>query len=57
MLAMYAASGMFVCLISYVHWLWNRKHTDELPADDPEAMRIALSDLTDKERTTFKYPY
>ncbi|WFD34157.1 hypothetical protein MCUN1_000993 [Malassezia cuniculi] len=57
MLVMYAVSGVFICLISFVHWRWNQSRTEELACDDAEALRVALSDLTDKERPTYKYPY
>ena len=54
---MCAASGLFVCLVSLVHWCWNRHKVDDAGYSEEEAMQIALSDLTDKERPTFKYPY
>lgn len=57
MLAMCAGSGLFVCLVSLVHWCWNRHKVDDAGYSEEEAMQIALSDLTDKERPTFKYPY
>lgn len=57
MLAMYAASALFVCLVSFVHWCWNLHKVDDAGYSEEEAMKIALSDLTDKERPTFKYPH
>lgn len=56
MLAMYAASAMFISLVSLVHWKRNQKRTDVKLCDE-EDFRIALSDLTDMERLTYKYAY
>lgn len=58
MLVMTVASGVFIALVSFTHWCWN-KQRDNNPQiyDQEEALRIALSDLTDKERPGYKYPY
>ncbi|WFD34156.1 hypothetical protein MCUN1_000992 [Malassezia cuniculi] len=58
MLVMLAVSGVLIACVSITHWRWNQRRADNPPAyDEAEALRIALSDLTDKERPDYKYPY
>ncbi|PWN46940.1 MFS general substrate transporter [Violaceomyces palustris] len=72
LIAMFAASSLCLIAISAVHYYWNRKKTSAAAesglstksvelgggeSENQEASAEDLSDLTDKERPTFRYPY
>lgn len=59
---MFAASAIFVILLTTVHYIWNRRkeHHQEAAMSQltPEMeLEMDLSDLTDKERPKYRYPY
>lgn len=61
MVGLFGVNIAFILIISGVHTYWNKKRDASMPsvaAVDAEAQRlIDLTDLTDKERPTFRYPY
>lgn len=58
---MFAVSAGFIMMLSCVHWVWNRQRdkraaeTETLNHD--QQLDTDLSDLTDKERASYRYPY
>ncbi|KAI3624621.1 hypothetical protein CBS14141_003049 [Malassezia furfur] len=58
---MFAVSAGFVMCLTAVHFTWNRQrdrqasYADKL--DQEEQLDVDLSDLTDKERPSYRYPY
>lgn len=52
MLGMFAAALAFTLCISLIHLLWNRHRTAARGEENAN-----LSDLSDKQRPNFKYPY
>lgn len=56
---MCGASAIFTACISLVHSHWNRQKEAQYPhydASSPAQVEVDLSDLTDKERPTYRYP-
>ena len=57
---MFAVSAVFTILLTLVHYLWNRardRHGANESVDQVKQLENDLSDLTDKERPTFRYPF
>ena len=52
MLGMFAGALAFTLCISLIHLLWNRDRTAARGKEDAN-----LSDLSDKQRPNFRYPY
>lgn len=53
---------LFICIISGVHTLWNVQKDRRMlheghAADTTTKLEIDLSNLTDKERPYYRYPY
>lgn len=58
---MLVVSAVFMILLSLVHYVWNRQRESSKHAlvafSEQEQLERDLSDLTDKERPEFRYPY
>lgn len=52
---------LFIVSVSVIHWFMNREKDRKYPSHDMGnmtlQMKLDLSDLTDKERPTYRYPY
>lgn len=61
MIVLFGVNGLFVMLISAIHKFWNRQRDAKMASidgiDSDHQLQIDLSDLTDKERPTFRYPH
>lgn len=60
MIVLFGVNGLFVMLISAIHKLCNRQRDAKMASldglDSDHQLQVDLSDLTDKERPTFRYP-
>ncbi|WFD00019.1 hypothetical protein MYAM1_002765 [Malassezia yamatoensis] len=60
MIILFAVNGGFIIGISGIHRYWNAKRDAEMmrvkPDQETDHLEVDLSDLTDKERPTFRYP-
>lgn len=58
---MFAVSAMFVLMLTFVHYVWNcardRRGLSVESMDPEEQIAADLSDKTDKERASYRYPY
>lgn len=58
---MFAVSAFFIMCLTTVHYIWNRKRDRKAMMvehlDQGKQIDADLSDLTDKERITYRYPY
>lgn len=61
MIVLFGLNGIFIICISFIHYVWNNHRNALAPILDvinaEEQLRINLSDLTDKKRPMFRYPY
>lgn len=60
LIVMFGASAVFACSLTFVHWVWNRRrNAKQLFHQDHNTKQLAedLSDLTDKQRPSYRYPY
>lgn len=58
LIVMFGAAALCLAAISAMHYLWNKQRGGALAEGDAtEDDAEDLSDLTDKQRATFRYPY
>lgn len=60
MIVLFGVNALFIAAISGIHTYWNWMRDAHMPdmgdLDAEEQLQVDLSDLTDKERPTFRYP-
>lgn len=60
MIVLFGVNGLFILMISAIHKVWNMSRDKRMTSfegiDSDNQLQIDLSDLTDKERPTFRYP-
>lgn len=62
MIVLLFATMLFIASVSVIHWSMNRAKERQysshgLAVNMTQQLEMDLSDLTDKERPTYRYPY